>query len=97
MTRLVSKEEMPVVTTSSAMMHFFTRLDGKALQGHHVVHALGEDGALAQLAAQLVGVHDAAHGRSHDHVHVQVFQLLGHVLHDQGAFVGYCCRKAIWQ
>ena len=29
---------------------------GKALQGHHVVHALGEDSALAGLAGQLVGV-----------------------------------------
>ena len=65
-----------------------TRMDGKALQGHHVVHALGEDGALAGLAGQLVGVDDAAHGRADDDVHIHLLDLIGHGLHDLGAAVG---------
>ena len=30
-----------------------TRLDGKALQGHHIVHALGEDGASVYSASKI--------------------------------------------
>ena len=65
-----------------------TRMDGEALQGHHVVHALGEDSALAGLAGQLVGVDDAAHGRSDDDVHVHLLDLIGHSLHGLGTAVG---------
>ncbi len=65
-----------------------TRMDGEALQGHHIVHALGEDGALAGLAGQLVGIDDAAHGRSHDHIHVHFLDFICHALHDLGAAVG---------
>ena len=63
-------------------------MDGKALQGHHIVHALGEDGALAGLAGQLVSVHDAAHGRADDDIHVHLLDLVGHSLHHLGAAVG---------
>ena len=63
-------------------------MDGEALQGHHVVHALGEDSALAGLAGQLVGVDDAAHGRSDDDVHVHLTDLIGHSLHGLGTAVG---------
>ena len=62
-------------------------MDGKALQGHHIVHALGEDGALAGLAGQLVSIDDAAHGRSHDDIHIQLLDLIGHSLHYLGAAV----------
>ena len=65
-----------------------TRVDGEALQGHHIIHALGEDGALAGLAGQLVGVHDAAHGRADDHIHVHFLDLICHGLHHLGATVG---------
>ena len=62
-------------------------MDGKALQGHHIVHALGKDGALAGLAGQLVGVHDAAHGRADDDVHIHLLDLISHSLHHLGAAV----------
>ena len=63
-------------------------MDGEALQGHHVIDALGEDGTLAGLAGQLVGVDDAAHGRANDDVHIHLFDLIGHSLHNLGAAVG---------
>ena len=66
----------------------FARPDGKALERHHIVHTLGEDSAFARLAGQLVGVNDAAHGRTDDDVHVQFPQLFGHGLHGRGAFFG---------
>ena len=46
----------------------YSRLEEKdvykrQLEGHNIVHALGEDGALAHLTAQLVGIDEI--GRAH--------------------------------
>lgn len=67
-------------------------MDGKALQGHHIVNALGEDGALAGLAGQLVSVDDAAHGRADDDIHIQLLDLVGHGFMASAQRSGYCCR-----
>ena len=72
-----------MVTTSS-----LTRVDGEALQGHHIVHALGKDGALAGLAGQLVGIDDTAHRGADDDVHIHFLDLICHDLHHLGAAVG---------
>ena len=70
-----------------------TRVDPEALEGHDVVDALGEDGALAHLAAQLVGVDDAAHGGADHDVDVQLLELLGNRGHDLGGLVGVLLQK----
>ncbi|WP_370840760.1 hypothetical protein [Gemmiger formicilis] len=93
MTRLVSRLETPVVTTSSAMMQRSPGWMAEALEGHDVVDALGEDGALAHLAAQLVGVDDAAHGGADHDVDVQLLELLGNRGHDLGGLVGVLLQK----
>ena len=41
----------------------------------------------AGLAGQLVGVHDAAHGRADDDVHIHLLDLISHSLHHLGAAV----------
>ena len=71
----------------------FTGVQRKPLEGHDVVHPLGEDGALAQLAAQLVGIDDAAHGRSDNDIHVHILQLFRHGGHHFGALVGVLLQK----
>ena len=63
-------------------------MDAETLEGHDIVNALGEDGALAHLTAQLVGVDDAAHGRADHDVDVQLLELLGNRGHDLGGLVG---------
>ena len=62
-------------------------MDGKALESHHVIHALGKDGALAQLAAQLVSIHNAAHGRANDNVNISILQLFCHMSHNLGTLI----------
>ena len=68
-------------------------MDAEPLQGHDVIHTLGEDGALAQLAAQLVSVDNAAHGRADHNVDIQLLQLLGDRGHDLGSLIGILLQE----
>ena len=70
-----------------------TRVDDEPLEGHHIVHPLGEDGPQAGLAGQLVGVDDAAHGRPDDDVGSQLLDLGGHGGHHLSAPVGVLLQE----
>ena len=68
-------------------------MDAETLEGHDIVNALGEDGALAHLTAQLVGVDNAAHGGADYDVNVQFLELLGDRGHDLGGLVRVLLQK----